>query len=222
MKSRLVAAAVAAALGLALTAPPVSAQAPDAPGAGRQRGQGRQGGRAASVATVSVDAISTIATLTAEQKTKIKAIQDKLQETTRSLRPQQGAPRDPASREKIAEAQKAAVTEIEAVLTPEQKTKVQAAIKELGGLQALGIPMAIAVELKLTDPQKKQLAEIAKAALAETQALAPDERRSGARERMQANRAKAEAILTTEQKAIVAKAAERRRQRNAPSPPPPP
>jgi len=80
-------------MALALASGPIFAQA--APAAGRQGQRGNRGGRAVTLATIPVNTLETILKLTADQKTKVAAIQEKFTADVAPLRPQQGQPANP-------------------------------------------------------------------------------------------------------------------------------
>ena len=179
----------------------VSAFAQNPPGQGRAQGRGQRG-RRVTVATLPVSVLDAVVKLTPEQKTKITAIHDKYEADTRSLRPQQGTQPDPTSRQKLADLSRQAVTDIEAVLTQEQKDKLKEAAKDFAMFQAAGIPLELFGELKLTDEQKKKLADIAKESREKSNGVTD---RAQLRTINQDARAKAEAVLTADQKAAIEK-----------------
>jgi Spy/CpxP family protein refolding chaperone len=184
---------------------PAFAQAPAAPGQpgqGQGRGQGRRGQRGVSLATIPVDALDSAVKLKADQRTKIQAIQDKLRTDSQALRPQPGSPPDPANRDKMREMNQKAIADIEAILTTEQKDKLKTAMAEMGTLRSVGIPLALAGSLKLTDDQKKKIADISKEIREKMQNGGQGADR---RALMQEGRTKVEAILTAEQKAAIEK-----------------
>ena len=110
------------------------AQNPPAAGARQGRGQGGQrGGGQVTLANVPVAALDKALTLSADQKTKIEAIQKKAQDDLRALAPQPGAQPDPAARQKRGEINAAATKDIEALLKDDQKTKVADLLKSLPG-----------------------------------------------------------------------------------------
>lgn len=162
--------------------------------------------RTISVAQVPVAAIDAVTGLTTEQKTKIQAIQTKLQKDLRELRPQPPAPADPGVRLKVADLQKRASDEILAALTPDQKKKLEEARPVLSLLRRAGIPLAVVASVKLTTEQKERIAVIAREATQKLRAMAPEERRTRGREIAAEVRSKVEALLTAEQKTIVEKA----------------
>jgi Spy/CpxP family protein refolding chaperone len=174
----------------------------DAPRQGRRGG--RMGGRV-SVATVPVAALASALNLTADQKTKITAIQSKYQAESKALRPTPGGAPDPSSRQKMRDLTQQTTTEIEAVLTDAQKAKVPDLLKEMGMLRGIGIPLEAVGELKLTEDQKTKLADIAKQTAEKMQGLAPEARREGMQEAMKDAREKAMSLLTDAQKKTLKK-----------------
>src|ERR1700693_4969200 len=121
------------ALGLAfalVVAAPASAQLAQ----GQGRGQ-------ATLASIPVDVLAGPLKLSDDQKTKIRASQEKVAKATAEAR--------------------AANTEITAVLTGEQKGKVEGVVRELGSYQQVGIPLQVLGGLKLTDDQKSKIKPIA-------------------------------------------------------------
>ena len=189
---------------------PSFAQAPAAPGqqpgqgrqgrGGQGRGQGRQ--RGVTVATMPIEALDAAVKLKPEQKTKIQAIQEKLRTDLQALAPQPGGQPDPASRDKRRELNQKGVAHIEAILTTEQKDKLKTAMAEMTTLRSVGIPMALAGQLKLTDDQKKKIADVSKEIREKMQNGGQGADR---RALMQEGRTKVEAILTADQKAAIEK-----------------
>ncbi len=175
--------------------------------------QGRQRNARVLVAQIPVELLQTVCKLTPEQVTKIKAIQTKLAEDLRALRPQQGAAPDPAAAQKRRDLTQQATTEINNILTPEQKEALRNAAPEIAVLRSLGIPLQVVGDLKLTDEQKKKLTDIAREIREKVQNLSPEERRSKMRELTADARTKAEALLTAEQKEVIKKFNEENRQR---------
>ena len=180
------------------------AQNPD-PGAGRTARQGQRGQRGqVSAASLPVDVVDKIVKLTPEQKTKLGAIHDKYTADMKALpAPQPGQPVDQETRQKRSEINTSARTQIEALLTDEQKKRLADGLRDLGALRAAGVPVELVADLKLTDDQKKQIAGIQKDVQAKRQALTPEERRTKGRELNQEARTKIEAVLTADQKAQI-------------------
>ena len=190
-----------AVLGMSLIAGPVFAQAQPGAGRGQGRGQGRGGARGVSLANLPIGALDSILKLTADQKTKATAIQEKYRTDTAALRPAQGQAPDPANTAKLRELTTQANKDLEALLTDEQKTKWTAARKDLALLASAGIPPALFTDIKLTDEQKIKLAAIQKETTDKVQALPQDQRRAA----MQEARQKAADVLTADQKAAIEK-----------------
>jgi hypothetical protein len=203
LKSRF-ALVLGAALALCLAAGPTLAQGqPGARAARGQRGQrqGARGARGASLATLPVKTLDSILKLTADQKTKVTAIQEKYAADAKPLRPTPGQPADPANTAKLRELGQQASKDIEAVLTADQKTKWADARKDFALFAAAGIPPALYGELKLSADQKTKLEALAKETAEKTRGLAPDQRRAANQEARQ----KAADILTADQKAAIEK-----------------
>lgn len=193
-------------LGLAI-ALVVSAPASAQPAQGQGRGQGPW---QATLATIPVDLLAGPLKLTDDQKTKIKASQEKVAKATAEARQAAGAAvgGGGAGFQAVRDAQQAANKEITAVLTTEQKGKVEGVVREFGSYQRLGIPLQVLGELKLTDGQKAKIKPIAEEMQKKEQALRagggqPD--RQARQQMRQDYAAKVTAILTAEQKAAIEK-----------------
>lgn len=187
---------------LLLAAVPVVAQAP-AGGAGTggaRQGRGQARGRAVSLATLPANDLAPLLKLTDDQKSKVAAIQEKLATDSRPLRAQRGQPANPENREKLAALNKQATTDIEAVLTQEQKDRFKALALEIRMYRAAGLPVALIPELKLTAEQKTKIADIEKAAAPQPGAQPADRRAARQKEREDIL-----AVLTPEQKAALDK-----------------
>ena len=141
---------------------------PDGPG-----GPGRRpmGGRQLSPAQAPISELASGLQLTASQKTQIQTIQNNLKQFRESIMPRPGRGNDapPPDREtmranfdKLRAAEQKANGDIIALLTAAQKPKLPALLKQLEGIGALGIPLEIYDELRLTAAQKTQLNAIAK------------------------------------------------------------
>ncbi len=180
--------------------------------AGRQAGQRNA---QVQVAQVPVELLETVCKLTPEQVTKIRAIQTKLQDDLRALRPQRGAAADPSAAQKRRDLNQQASTEINNVLTPEQKEALRAAAPQLTALRSLNIPLQVVPALKLTDEQKQKIAQIVTEIREKVRELPAEERRAKSRELMTDARSKIEALLTDEQKNVIKKAREEARKRGA-------
>jgi Spy/CpxP family protein refolding chaperone len=185
-------------------------------------GQGVRAGRQAGprnaqaqVAQVPVELLETLCKLTPEQVTKIRAIQTKLQEDLRALRPRRGDAPESAAAQKRRDLTQQAATEINNVLTPEQKEALRGAAAELSALRSLNIPLQVVPELKLTAEQKQKIAQIAKEIREKVRALPVEERRAKSRELLTEARSRIEALLTDEQKGVIQKAREQARRRGA-------
>jgi len=180
-------------------------------------GPRRQGGFGqASVITVPAEALAGPLKLTADQKTKIAASQEKFtKDRTALMAPDANGQRPnfqeigPKIQDLTAQTQK----DIEAVLTDDQKKMLPAVLKDFQALQGAGIPAGVVGDLKLTADQKTKIAEIAKASQAEIaakrQELGQGGDRAALRQAMQdmqkAEHDKIVAVLTDTQKTTLEK-----------------
>jgi len=176
----------------------------------RAQGQGPGQGRGpATLASIPVDLLAGPLKLTADQKTKIKASQDKVAKATAEAGKAAGAGGGgDAGFQAVRDARQAAIKEITAVLTGEQKGKVEGVVREFGSYQQVGIPLQVLGELKLTDGQKSKIKPIAEEMQKKVQELRagggqPD--RQAMQQMRQDYAAKVTAILTAEQKAAIEK-----------------
>jgi hypothetical protein len=187
--------AVGLALLLVIGAPVVAHAAPQAGGAGQGRGQGARG-RAVSAATLPIGTLDYLLTLKDDQKTKITDAQTALK----------AAVKDAAGdRTKITEANTKATTDIDAVLTDDQKAKLKEHLPVLSLLQqSRAIPMAVLPDLKLTDDQKSKIKDLAKDAQDKLTAVPRADRATGRPPIIADFKTKVEGILTDEQKKTIA------------------
>jgi len=193
----------------------VAALAQNAP-RGQQRGGARRVERGAALVRLPVAALDAAVHLTADQRARITAIQEKYRTDVRALRPAPGSPPNPENRAKRAELTRQANQQIEAVLTAAQKERLKSALQEIAPLRGAGLPLELLAQLKLTDEQKKQITAIAREAREKIGALPREERRAKGQEITQAARDKILAVLTADQKATLEKwNSERRRGRRA-------
>ena len=235
-RSRQVAAAVVLAGAFLGAAATVRAQGPGGPPPGFGGGPGGPGGpgrgpRPVTVANVPVDALAAGLRLSADQVTKITAIQERLQQQRQELLPRpgdgpggpgdDGAPPPPpdretmqANRDKMRTFEQNAVRDIRAILSDEQKQALPALLKELEDLRSVGITAELAVRLNLSSDQKTQIAAIAQKAQQTMRrqrdgAALRREDFGAMREAMQQARAKTQeqvqAVLTETQRAEMAK-----------------
>jgi hypothetical protein len=199
----------------ALIALPGVVLAQDAGAAGQAQqggfgGRGQRGfGRTVTAATAPVAALDAELNLTADQKKKITAIQDKFGTDVKALLPQPGSqPDQNAAREmfqKVRDLNDKASKEVEDTLNPDQKAKLPGALKDLTNLRSVGIPLETVGDLKLTADQKKKIADIAQDMQTKTQEAIQNGDRAKRREIMQAGRQQALDVLTPEQKAVIDK-----------------
>jgi Spy/CpxP family protein refolding chaperone len=161
MRLRNLSAACAATLLLATMGLTVRAQGAGG-GQGFGGGQGggqRRGGRGNNLAQVPVSVLGYELKLTADQKTKIQAIQDTLADTIKKAQAPAagGQPDFQALRASYTQAN----TDITAVLTDDQKAKLPDMFKALAPYNTVGIPLGVLPSLKLTEDQKTKIAAIA-------------------------------------------------------------
>ena len=173
-------------------APPAAPAAP-APAAR----QGRGGGRNLQLVNVPIAVMDMIAPLKDEQKTQIKAIQDKEKTdfaAAASDRPTQNQVATKAS------------DDIKALLTPEQTTAVTKATPMLNMInQSRVIPIAALPDVKLTKDQMTKISAIVDTEQAKLQGLTGQERRAKMTEVNADFKTQVEALLTTDQKDVIAK-----------------
>lgn len=177
------------------------------------RGQARQRQANMPVAQVPVALLDSNCKLSPAQKQKIQDIQTKLTEDLKALRPARGAQPDPGAAQKRRDLTQAAVTEINNVLTPEQREAIRQTMPLLQALRTATIPLPVVADLKLTDEQKKQMLQIVADVREKLRGLPAAERRAKMREGMADARKKLEDLLTEDQKAVIKKYREQNRDR---------
>jgi Spy/CpxP family protein refolding chaperone len=197
------------------------AQDATAPDAGR-----RQRTRAARISTAEVPMplLDSVVTLTAEQKDKLKPIYEKYAADVKALTPagarKAGDPVDPTVRQKRTELQRTTSTQVEAILTPDQLKKLKQATPQITAARTAGLPLAVLADLKLTEEQRKQIAEIVKGITDQLKGMAADERKAKSKELQREGRTKVEALLSAEQKEVITKFQKSRRRGGAGAPKP--
>jgi hypothetical protein len=183
------------ALGLALMLVP-SAHAQGGAGGGQGRGQrGR-----VSLATMPISAIDAIVTLTADEKTKVESIQAAYKTDAAAAT---------GDRQKMRDVQTKATDDIKAALTTDQSAKLTETLPSVVLLAQSGtVPIKVLAAVKLTDEQWTKIKAAAKAATDKVAAAAQGQERQDARTAANAEfKTTVTALLTTEQKDIIAKAA---------------
>ncbi|MCW3101136.1 MAG: hypothetical protein JWL77_6754 [Chthonomonadaceae bacterium] len=184
---------------------------PGAPGGGGRQGGGQRGRQGTPLVTVPVSVMDSYLKLTADQKAKIAAIQTQYKADVKDLVPAQGAQPDPQAMQEMFQKRQAASTkadaDIKAVLTDTQTPMVADMTKDLQSYNAVGIPVGVLGDLKLTADQKTKLAAIATDSQKEMQAKRQEAQANGARldrqtmqDMQKATSEKAMAVLTTSQK----------------------
>ncbi len=182
------------------------------------RNPNRQRAANLPLAQVPVALVDTICKLEPAQKEKISAIQTKLAEDLKALRPAKGTEPDPQVAQKRRDLTRAAITDVNGILTPEQREALARAMPVLTTLRSASVPLEVVADLKLTDEQKKQIAEIVSGQREKMRGVPAEERRAKMREMVAEIRSKIEAILTAEQKETIKKFREKNRtnRRNRP------
>jgi hypothetical protein len=209
--------------------PPGGGGAGGGGGRGGQRG-GRGGfGQQLTLASVPAPVLADGLKLSASQVTKIQAIQDQYRKDRTALRPAQGEQVDRNELfQKMGALDEETTKSIQGVLNESQNKQAPAFLKAIGGYRMVGIPLEVLPDLKLTSDQKTKITSIAEGAqkqMADARAAAqaanggnggaPGAGGPGAggagggfqqfQEMMKANSDKAAAVLTTTQKATLAK-----------------
>jgi hypothetical protein len=190
------------------------AAAPGGQGGGRRQGGGQRGGGGALV-TLPISVLDSYLKLTADQKTKITAIQTQYKTDAKAFTP---APPDPAVQvdpqarrdmnQKRQEATTKADTDLKAVLTEDQTKMLVDMNRELQGYRSVGIPPEVLDELKLTSDQKTKITTISADSQKETRAKMQEAQNGGDRQALmqavqemnKASREKALAVLDLSQK----------------------
>ncbi len=158
------------------------------------KGQGKRSGRGFSLAVMPVSAIDYVVKLTEDQKTKISAVLDKYKEDEKAAT---------GDRPKMQELSKKTNDDLFAILTTEQKETLKKETPMLGTLsRTKAIPLSVLGNLKLTDDQKSKITEVATGAQTKMREARGDR---AAQQTLQAElKAKIEALLTDDQKKIIA------------------
>lgn len=190
-----------AASALLVMSAPILAQTPAAPPAGaapKVQGVARGGqGRRAGMTSLPVSAIDALVTLTADQKSKIGAIEAKLKTDVA------GAAGDKA---KIRELTTAANADIKAVLTPDQQTSLAQKLPVVMLLnQSKAVPAGVFSEVKLTSDQMEKIKTIAMGTRDKLKALAKEDRKTQNPIILADFKTQVDAILTADQKATISK-----------------
>ncbi|MDQ2731065.1 MAG: hypothetical protein M3Y56_05355 [Armatimonadota bacterium] len=177
--------------------------------------QRQRGGPQVTVSQVPVAVLDASLKLTADEKTKIGDIETKLAADTKALMPADGTPPDPQARQTMRQQtgklRQTANTDIEALLTDDQKTAWTALAKDLSALQFAGISPAALPELALTDDVKGKIITASTAAMTDmrTKIQAANGDRTQFRQIMTDARSTsttaANALLTDDQKATIKK-----------------
>lgn len=173
---------------------PDTAQTPTAKVKGAKRaGQGRR----ASLATVPVEVIDALVTLNADQKTKIADIQSKLKTDTATAA---------GDKVKTRELSTTASSDIKAVLTADQQTVLTDKLPVVTLLnQSKAVPYGVLGEVKLTSDEMDKIKPIVVSTQDKMKAIPQADRKTKNPEILADFKTQVDAVLTDDQKAIVAK-----------------
>ena len=201
---------------------------PGRPGAQGPRGERRTGGmrmpgmrmmdRPLTLSATPLPTLKAVFKLSAAQETKIGAIMEKAGQDMRGIFPRMERGQRPdqkaieAAMPKLEARMKQADAEIMKELTPAQKQKVPAMLKEMHALRGSGLPMSLAGSLSLTSAQLAKLEAVGKERNQKLRKISDGSGRTNPGAAMQQigqlreeARKKAMGALTAQQKAAVEK-----------------
>ncbi|MCW3098647.1 MAG: hypothetical protein JWL77_4265 [Chthonomonadaceae bacterium] len=193
--------ALAASALLVMSAPilaqtPANPPAVGAPQAVKGVAKGGQG-RRAGITSLPVSAIDALVTLTADQKTKISAIEDKLKTDVKA---------DAGDKVKTRELTNAAITDINVVLTSDQKAALKEKLPIVMLLnQSKAIPAGAFADVKLTSDQMGKIKAITVGTQGKLKALAKEDRKTQNPIILADFKTQVDSLLTADQKATIAK-----------------
>ncbi len=170
---------------------------PGGPGAqgAAQGGRRGGGGRGISAASLPIPVIELITPLTADQKTKITKIHDKL---TADLKT--------ATRETRRDIMTKATTDVKAVLTPAQSAAIDKELPTIGIVaQTQAIPLGTMKDVKLTKAQFTRIDGIVAPTITQLKGVEGRDRFTKLQELAPKLKPQIEAVLTPVQKAAIAK-----------------
>ena len=190
-----------AASALLVMSAPILAQTPNTPpaaGAPKVKGVAKGGqGRRAGMTSLPVSAIDALVTLTADQKTKIAGIEDKLKTDTAAAA---------GDKVKTRELRVAANADVKAVLTPAQQTTLNEKLPVVMLLnQSKAVPAAAFSDAKLTSDQMAKIKTIAAGTQSKLKALTKDDRKTQNPIILADFKTQVDTILTADQKAAISK-----------------
>ena len=173
---------------------------PRKPHAKRNHNRGMQ----MAIARIPVAALSAFVPLKEDQKTRITAIQDKLKTDMEATR-HPGTPPTPEEQTSRRQLNQKAAEDINAVLTPEQRSDFQSSLPMLDMLRASrAVPLATLPQLNLTQDQIGKLRAAAQQTQDKMRATSPADRQTQRPALMQEFQTNVQSILTPQQKEIVA------------------
>ena len=177
---------------------PTTPTTPPAAAIPKVKGLARGGqGRRAGMASLPVSALDALVTLTADQKTKITGIEDKLKTDTVAAS---------GDKVKTRELTTAANADIKAVLTPTQQTTLNDALPVVMLLnQSKAVPAAAFGDVKLTSDQMAKIKTMAAGTQDKLKALTKDDRKTQNPILLSDFKTQVDTVLTDDQKAAISK-----------------
>ena len=150
------------------------------------------------LSNVSITYLRDVLKLDKDQVTKIREIHEQLK---KDLAPSPTTiPPTPADPNKVKELTQKADDAIQALLKEDQKALVKQALQDADTMRAVGLQAVLVPVLKITDAQKKQIAQLGENLQKEVRALPREERRTKGMELRKKAREEAINLLTDEQK----------------------
>ncbi len=190
-----------AASALLVMSAPIFAQTPAtpaAPAAPKVKGVAKGGqGRRAGITSLPVSALDALVTLTADQKSKIGAIEDKLKTDVTA---------DAGDKVKTRELTDAAITDINVVLTSDQKATLTEKLPIVMLLnQSKAVPARVFGDVKLTSDQMDKIKTIAAGTQDKLKAIAKADRKTQNPIVLADFKTQVDALLTADQKVTISK-----------------
>jgi hypothetical protein len=152
-------------------------------------------GKGFSLGNLPIDTLESSLKLTPAQKTKITAIQAKMEADLTAL----GNPKDPEKRGAARKITSAANTAITAELNPAQQQQAAKLGPEVYALKAAGMPKELAGKITLTTEQEEKIEAIAQELKVKVKALPEQDRKAQSKALKQEAELKMAAVLTKPQ-----------------------
>jgi Spy/CpxP family protein refolding chaperone len=169
----------------------------DQPGqGGGRRGGGMRG--QVDIAQVPISLLASQLSLTDDQKSKITDIQTKLRADEKALRANGSTPQD--NRQAMRDLVMKAHADVEAILTDDQKAKVQAVTRKIGAAAMGGIPLGVLGDLNLTSDQWDKIGQAGADARTKMQGLSREDRATQGPQIQADLKTAVQAVLTADQK----------------------